>query len=1042
MRAAEAALLLAAVAATSAAGDRSRAPPSCAAIEARVDCGYLGIAPDQCASRGCCYEKREGAPSCFYQGEGVNVTKVHLVVSNHVDIGYTDTASNVVNQYFHEYFISAAALGAELEAAGGPVQLRWMTQAWLVDLFLNCPAGTATEAIYNVTCPNATERAIVVDALNKGFITYHAFPHNADMSLGTAGMIRFGVNMTHALDDSLGLPRKTVVSQRDVPGFPRSALRLLNAEGVDVLSEGSNSAMNPPNVPPAFLWKDEASGAEAIVMWHALGYGQLPSQESHEGPCVGAHSSHDHGHEHVHDHVAPHEHVHDHVAPHEHGLDHVAPHEHVHDHVAPHEHVHDHVAPHEHVHDHVAPHDHAHGRPPLLKGSAYAAHGRSFGTHGANLRRQLHASTPEAPECAARIVGERSRRRLHGAAAPEGSGPPAKDYLRVPGLDEVLVYAWRSDNAGPPQSAAEVQGYFKEVAALFPGATVEASTLDAFAAVLRPFKASLPVVTEEIGDTWVMSASTDAKKLMAARALERALEGCLASGDCDATDPVVVRFRKRHIKMIEHTLGLHVYSMGARMFDDWSNADFYAAFRAGDPLLRANPMSWARQKSWVINAPLSELSAEHPLLAWCQAELVALQPHIPEPTAGGFVRVQALDQRLSGLGPGRRVTMRFDPATAAIAELADARSGVVWANMTADGQSSLGLARYQTLTEADWAAFREAYIYFETDTTWAENTYGKPNMSSADPEHQLAAPTMTELWLKKAAKAGDADLVLVRAVFAPQLHSKYGAPTDVWTQYSLTAGLDGAAVINVTVTAVNKSATRLSEAAWMTFNPAPGASAAVLRSEVADVELHSGSGRQLHAGAPSTRWTGDAGHRAAHAIGDAREAARKAVPAHLRNFYAPYHADAHYEWSELPEVREAAGACDGCRLGRHRLPTHEHSRESYDAWSLRKLGEFQSPLDGVEYGGRSLQAVTDVVRYAPQGVNGSLAIESPDAGLVRWGPVSPFPLPMPGAPSENGGASFALWSNSLINTNVPFWQPWDSREFQAHFQFRFGLALF
>lgn len=65
------------------------APPSpaaCSAVRQRCDCGYSGITPALCQARGCCYAKAAGQPSCFYAGEGVNVTVVHLIQSNHFDV--------------------------------------------------------------------------------------------------------------------------------------------------------------------------------------------------------------------------------------------------------------------------------------------------------------------------------------------------------------------------------------------------------------------------------------------------------------------------------------------------------------------------------------------------------------------------------------------------------------------------------------------------------------------------------------------------------------------------------------------------------------------------------------------------------------------------------------------------------------------------------------------------------------------------------------------------------------------------------------------
>jgi hypothetical protein len=105
----------------------------------------------------------------------------------------------------------------------------------------------------------------------------------------------------------------------------------------------------------------------------------------------------------------------------------------------------------------------------------------------------------------------------------------------------ILVYDWRGDNAGPPLSAEEVQKTWEIVQGWFPGADVIPSDLvrcchalflflpgleecswfftrttsdefvdtcqEAFtsAALATPAAiAALPVVTKEIGDTWIM----------------------------------------------------------------------------------------------------------------------------------------------------------------------------------------------------------------------------------------------------------------------------------------------------------------------------------------------------------------------------------------------------------------------------------------------------------------------------------------------------------------------------------------------------------
>ena len=79
-------------------------------------------------------------------------------------------------------------------------------------------------------------------------------------------MVQFGVNMTHTLDDLLGVPRKKTLADRDVPGLTRSLIPLLSEAGVEAINIAPNAQMAPANVPPAFIWKDtDASQPQAAA---------------------------------------------------------------------------------------------------------------------------------------------------------------------------------------------------------------------------------------------------------------------------------------------------------------------------------------------------------------------------------------------------------------------------------------------------------------------------------------------------------------------------------------------------------------------------------------------------------------------------------------------------------------------------------------------------------------------------------------------------------------------------------------------------------
>ena len=123
-------------------------------------------------------------------------------------------------------------------------------------------------------------------------------------------------------------------------------------------------------------------------------------------------------------------------------------------------------------------------------------------------------------------------------------GITLEDAVFLPGSPTALVLDWRGDNAGPPMSAAEVIADWKAIAAEFPGADIVAGTLDEFIAdALTPaVRSALPVVTTEMGDTWVHGVSSDPLKTAQWRVGSAAVAACLASGACDPADATLRHF--------------------------------------------------------------------------------------------------------------------------------------------------------------------------------------------------------------------------------------------------------------------------------------------------------------------------------------------------------------------------------------------------------------------------------------------------------------------------------------------------------------------
>lgn len=155
--------------------------------------------------------------SVFQKAE--QVTAVDVVAMNHLDVGYNGISpqigfiNNIMNKYFHVYFPRAIAVAQELESLGGPEQLVYTTHPWLVQLYLHCPPNLVLANETILQCPTEAERDRFLDAVDKGWITWHAGPFNLQPE-NAADPDLFGgfVDIALQLDDEYKQPRKTVLS--------------------------------------------------------------------------------------------------------------------------------------------------------------------------------------------------------------------------------------------------------------------------------------------------------------------------------------------------------------------------------------------------------------------------------------------------------------------------------------------------------------------------------------------------------------------------------------------------------------------------------------------------------------------------------------------------------------------------------------------------------------------------------------------------------------------------------------------------------------
>jgi hypothetical protein len=549
----------------------------------------------------------------------ISPTTVHLLFKTHLDIGFTDLSANVVQTYVEKFIPQALALAERTRDSA--YRFRWTTGAWLIYNYLE-------EA-------SPENRRRMEAAITAGDIRWHALPFTTHTELMDESLFRFALTYAQTLDRRFG---QTTIAAKltDVPGHTRAIVPLLAEAGIKLLHIGVNEASSVPDVPPVFLWRDEASSAEIIMVYRGE-YGGVTS---------------------------------------------------------------------------------------------------------------------------------------------------------VPALDHALALVLTNDNAGPPADTSIAETY-RKLATDVPNATVIASTLDDFARQLETVRATLPVLTSEIGDTWIHGAGTDPTKVSRYRELSRLRREWLTRTLSDTDRQHIEQFSRRLIMIPEHTWSMDEKS---HMLDHTHYlAPDLATLRQTDAAKQFES-SWTEQRAYITQA-LDQLAGS-PLAAEATARLDQIAPHHPD---------------LTSLAPATNPTLlnsrfevAFDPATGAITHLLDGQTGFAWADIN----HTLALLRYERFGSKDYARFWEQYNRNRDNpevVAWGWEDFTKPGLPLAD--HRIWQPQMTAAYQDGAAHA-------VFALEFPDEAREFGAPRQLFLDYTLTD--DG---LTVALSWFDKPACRLPEAFWLSFQP-------------------------------------------------------------------------------------------------------------------------------------------------------------------------------------------------------------------------------
>jgi len=385
---------------------------------------------------------------------------------------------------------------------------------------------------------------------------------------------------------------------------------------------------------------------------------------------------------------------------------------------------------------------------------------------------------------------------------PSGASLPVAyhvDYggsVRVPGSGLVVAACVRGDNSGP-HTEKEIDAVHADFAARFPNAEIIACNLTEIGKEIRPYRDKLPVVTQEIGDTWIYGPPSDPLKLARFREVTRLRDAWIAKGELKRGDGTDLALLRHALLDAEHTGGADT--------KHWLDYDHYTPADLAKMLDTKNykvmTFSFEEKRQDLLDG-----------VATLPAKLRQQAEHAIE----GLNAVEPKPSAASGVHPAGQpietahFVLAIDPKTGAIFRLRNKATGREWASQS----NPIGLFTYQTLSQDDYRHYIDTYTQIKKD--WVLHDFGKPNIEKFGAVSQDWHPNSATVHVED---TGAAHRIVAHLQIEDEEAFQSGIasfPRKVFLELVLPKA---EAVIHLTVSCFEKRATRLPESLWLTFNP-------------------------------------------------------------------------------------------------------------------------------------------------------------------------------------------------------------------------------
>jgi hypothetical protein len=366
---------------------------------------------------------------------------------------------------------------------------------------------------------------------------------------------------------------------------------------------------------------------------------------------------------------------------------------------------------------------------------------------------------------------------------------------QVNGLKDALAIHMTGDNMGPPTVSA-VQAIYARLRQQHPAARIIPSTLDHFAAALEGVKHQLPVITDEIGDSWIHGAGTDPNKMRLWREWVRLRREIVPQAQTAAEANALFAFQDALLCVAEHTWGMDTKLHLA----DWQayTASELRAARTTSPFLKMES-SWEEQRHYLDQAVTALEGTRWHTAATALAPLPTLPAAAAVPTSEMNFSTPLFD-------------ITLDTETGAISHLVTRHDGETWASP----DHPLAVFGYQLFDQSDYDRFWDEYIQgkdHESIVAWSQYDYGKQGVAGKSAHIPLSPAHLIRCAVEQQT---DRLLVIAQLAFPSEWTEYYGAPPRATLTYGINHNLPQ---IDIHLAWSSKPASRLPEALWMSFSP-------------------------------------------------------------------------------------------------------------------------------------------------------------------------------------------------------------------------------